>query len=184
MILLISDRTFVWAVSLDDTNGTAASALSQSTNQIALSELSISLGSSSDYPGCVITDCAKTCALPFIIFKSADDFRPVCPIGKSAVQQTNGNVQNAIIPGCPSGQTRTYCCTSNDLPSCHWIGSARLCINDKCASDEIELTTDTSNCWFNHKTLCCTKSLYQIEQGTCCKLFWFSYLENVLTDLI
>ena len=166
----MNGRTMVWAVSYDNINGTAIESLSQSTNRIALSQLSVSIGSSSDYPGCVITDCAKTCVWSFIITISANRFRPVCPIGKSAVQQTNGNVQNVILPGCPKGQTRTYCCSSNDLPSCHWKGSARLCINDKCASDEIELSTDTSNCWFNHKTLCCSKSLYQIEQGTCGKL--------------
>lgn len=50
----------VWAVSLDDSKGTAASALSDATGQIHANQLDVSIISQSEYPGCLITDCAST----------------------------------------------------------------------------------------------------------------------------
>ncbi|KAL8658049.1 MAG: hypothetical protein Q9226_001309 [Calogaya cf. arnoldii] len=134
--------TMVWAVDLDDGEGSAAAALSKSTGRkdIALSAKSPPFRAGG---ACFITECTKT---------------PSCPSGYGAVQQINGDKQNVKIEhGCGKGEKRTYCCPADDMPTCQWRGSAPACnIKSACSSDEIILTSDTGGgCSSGHKNLCC-----------------------------
>lgn len=98
--------TMVWAVSTDDGNGTA-SGLLQKTSGVAPRAL---FGSQppqvETISQCVWGDC------------NAD-----CPAGTTPAATGSGKSQSnvAIYNGCPSGQSRNYCCPSNDVPTCHWV---------------------------------------------------------------
>lgn len=139
--------TMVWAVSLDDRTGSAAGALSKSTGR---KTLAASAERSNPYKAsgaCFITECFD---------------KPTCPSGYGAVQQINGNKQDVSIDhGCGKGQKRTYCCPSDDMPTCQWRGSAPACdVGGGCHDDESALTYDTGGgCSSGHKKLCCKNNV-------------------------
>ncbi|KAF4552683.1 putative glycosyl hydrolases family 18 protein 1 [Elsinoe fawcettii] len=145
--------TMVWAVSLD-TRGGAAGALSDTTKRQQMSQQPILITDNSR--SCFITECQD---------------RPICPFasGFGAVQQINGDRQDVIIGhGCAKGQSRTYCCPTNDMPTCAWKGNAPSCgIKGKCASGEVEVTYDTGGCSTGHKVLCCGETKGNEARSKC-----------------
>ncbi|KAE8453201.1 hypothetical protein EG329_011268 [Mollisiaceae sp. DMI_Dod_QoI] len=149
--------TMVWAVSQDNKNGSGATALSRGTAQLpGTGQLSKALGRTpprlSPEGQCYITGCSKT---------------PTCPSDWGAVQQMNGNRGNVSIGhGCGNKESRTFCCPSRDMPTCYWRGSATLC-QKGCDAGDLELTYDTHGCNFNHKTLCCKKTVSDVVADKC-----------------
>ena len=143
----------VWAVSLDDSNGDAANALSANTGRKERS-LDSSSQTFQQSGACFITNCAKS---------------PTCPSGWGAVQQINGKGGDVSVDhGCDKDQKRTFCCPSNDMPTCQWRGSAVACgIKGHCKSGELELTYDTGGCSSGHKVLCCTTSTSDEARDQC-----------------
>lgn len=155
--------TMIWAVSQDNANGAGAGALSDGTDLFpGTSQLQKSQAKSPDVKSpegqCFITQCSKT---P----------NRECPInGWGAVQQLNGNKQDVSIGhGCGKGESRTYCCPKNDMPTCFWKGSAPSCTAG-CDKGDLELTYDTNGCSSNHKTLCCKKTTSDEAVSKCGKL--------------
>ena len=148
--------TMVWASSTDDGSYTAAQALSQNTG---LSKKSLFGGGGNPKPdpitACTWGECGKD-----------------CPAGSSAAQRSDGkNKGNAgIYAFCPEGQSRNYCCPSNDVPTCQWRGRAPFC-HGECEDGEIEVASDTSatgsSCWTGHKVLCCQKKASDAAIGQC-----------------
>lgn len=149
--------TMIWASSLDSGNGTAAGALSKSTGlQIrALSESSVVEDSIST---CVWGECNSNCP---------SNTRPAAAPGSKPGKSNNGV---SIWSGCSDGQSRNYCCPSNDMPTCTWRGGAPFC-NGECHSGEVEVASDLSGggdeCWTGHKVLCCVSTSSDQAAGQC-----------------
>ncbi|KAA8896314.1 chitinase [Sphaerosporella brunnea] len=144
----------VWAVSTDDFLGTAAAALSAATGRTGFTPSLLSV-KSEPIGQCVWGECGRD-----------------CPPGLSPAQRSDGkNRGNAgIYNGCSNGQTRDYCCPSNDVPTCTWRGTAPFC-NGKCHDGEVEVTSDNkatgSSCWTGHKVLCCQQTKSDQAIGAC-----------------
>ncbi|CAD0088215.1 unnamed protein product, partial [Aureobasidium mustum] len=145
--------TLVWAVS-QDTGGAATDALNAKTGRKQLSLTNKGTGDNSQ--ACFISECSEN---------------PTCPFasGFGAVQQINGKPQDVNIGhACPKGQKRTYCCPTNDMPTCRWKGSAPTCgIKGHCDNGDLELTYDTGGCSSGHKVLCCTNSKSDEARSKC-----------------
>ena len=145
----------VWASSLDDGNGSVAAALSAVTGRqtVALEARSTLQDSIST---CVWGEC------------NAD-----CPSGSSPAQGGGKQAKKGntgIYSGCPSDQTRKYCCPSNNMPTCQWRGTAPFC-NGKCDSGEVQVASDLDagghECWTGHKVLCCVSTSADQAAGVC-----------------
>jgi chitinase len=166
--------TMVWAVSTDDTAGTAAQAYMKNNG---LSLLSLFGGGASTKKEdvlsvCIWGECGKE-----------------CPANSSPAQRSDGkNRGNAgIYTGCSGGETRNYCCPKDqEMPKCEWRGTAPLC-NGKCHDGEVQVSSDTSAtgdyCWTGHKVLCCssTKSDAGISQ---CSKFLIKSLTECIRGLL
>ena len=146
--------TMIWAVSLDDNKGSAADALSKSTGRKALAASPKRSDPFKASGPCFITECFE---------------KPTCPSGYGAVQQINGNKQDVNIDhGCAKKEKRTYCCPSDDMPTCQWRGSAPACdVGGGCKSDESALTYDTGGCSTGHKKLCCKNNGADVSLSQC-----------------
>lgn len=91
--------------------------------------------------------------------------------------------------GCSNSQVRSYCCPTNDLPTCTWRGTAPFC-NGQCHTGEVDVTSDTSgtgagayycfvysrspliltyhkDCWTGHKVLCCQQTASTAALSKC-----------------
>ena len=145
--------TMVWASSLDDAQGTAANALSGVTGRKALSMAAVKR-TNDPISACQWGDCDGS-----------------CPQGSSAAQNGNdGSGSASLNTGCKGKDRRSYCCPSNDLPTCTWRGSAPFC-KGVCHDGEVEITSSTSgfanSCWTGHKVLCCTSRASDEAVGKC-----------------
>ncbi|KAI9775414.1 MAG: hypothetical protein M1839_001109 [Geoglossum umbratile] len=121
--------TMVWAASLDDTSGSAASALSSATGQIGKSNIGIVIPNNA-LSICVWTKCAEA-----------------CPAGFSMANNDNGLPLSYSTAGCPPPDgkiiARRFCCPITDMPTCNWRGrdeSSSIC-NGQCQSGEITVAT-------------------------------------------
>ncbi|KAL8694817.1 MAG: hypothetical protein Q9218_000576 [Villophora microphyllina] len=133
--------TMVWAVSTDDSKGSAAAALSQSTGRTALS-LAVTGKNPDPISSCQWGECGKD-----------------CPPGTSPAQRGDkGGKGNAAI-------------FNEYVPTCQWRGTAPLCRDAKCKDGEVEITSDGrgtgESCWFNHKNLCCQSTSTDEAAGKC-----------------
>ncbi|KAF2996314.1 hypothetical protein E8E14_001197 [Neopestalotiopsis sp. 37M] len=143
----------VWASSLDDSSGSAASIFGGVTG-VTEKRLAVGDTSISSLSSCVWGEC------------NAD-----CPAGTSPAQSGSGKSKSntGIFTGCDSG-SRNYCCPSNDVPSCTWRGGAPFC-NGKCHDGEVEVASDLSGtgseCWTGHKVLCCQQTASDAAAGSC-----------------
>ncbi|KAJ5958894.1 glycoside hydrolase family 18 protein [Penicillium vulpinum] len=148
--------TMVWAVSTDDNTGAASQNLMELNSVI----------SKSLFWG----ETPKVSPLSQFIWGGCDED---CPSGTTPAATGKGKSASnvAIYSGCASGKKRNYCCPTDDVPTCHWQGSAPLCRSHSCASDEAQIATDQSagghGCWFNHKSLCCSTSSSDAAVGQC-----------------
>lgn len=146
--------TMVWASSTDDTQGSAAAALSLSTGRKVLSLLATS-SSQDTLSSCQLGECGQS-----------------CPAGLSPAQRSDGKNKGntGTNTGCLEGQSRLYCCPSSDMPTCQWRGTAPFC-NGKCHDGEVEVTSSTSGtgetCKTGHKVLCCTQTGSDAAAGKC-----------------
>ncbi|ESK89422.1 class v [Moniliophthora roreri MCA 2997] len=144
----------VWAVSTDDRQGTAARALNAATGRTEFIPRQLAVVPSA-VGQCIWGECGKD-----------------CPSGLRAAQRSDGkNRGNAgIYTGCSGGQTRNYCCPSNNVPTCEWRGTAPFC-KGKCHDGEVEVSSDTSatgsSCWTGHKVLCCQETTTDSGIGSC-----------------
>ena len=145
--------TMVWAVSLDDAQGSAAAALSKATGTQLTSLLSTVRPD--PITSCQLGECGKS-----------------CPAGLSPAQRSDGKNRGntGTNTGCSGDASRLYCCPSNDMPTCLWRGTAPFC-NGKCHDGEVEVTSSTSGggatCWTGHKVLCCTKTVSDAAISRC-----------------
>jgi chitinase len=145
--------TMIWAADLDSKDGSASDALKNNTGRKDIS-MQDSTKDVELINSCYVTECAK---------------KPTCKGGMSPVQQINGNKQDVNIGhGCDKGQHRTYCCPSDNMPTCQWRCSTPFCggachVNE----GELDLTYDTGGCATGHKNLCCTKSGGNFFLGQC-----------------
>lgn len=125
--------TMVWAASLDDSSGSAASALSASTGQIGKSGVGIVI------PNDPLSSCVWT--------RCGDD----CPAGYSMSNNDNGLPLSYSTDGClpPNGHiiARRFCCPINDMPTCNWRYGPTpdapingLC-NGQCLSGEVTVAS-------------------------------------------
>lgn len=141
----------VWASSLDDSSGSAASTFGGVTG---LSIKSLAVGSTevSSLSSCVWGEC------------NAD-----CPASTSPATYGSGTTNAGIFLGCDTG-SRKYCCPTDDVPTCTWRGTAPFC-NGKCHDGEVEVASDLSGtgdeCWTGHKVLCCTSTDSDAAAGDC-----------------
>ncbi|KAL8862688.1 MAG: hypothetical protein Q9178_001186 [Gyalolechia marmorata] len=154
--------TMVWAASLDDKKGSSASSLAGVTGRSALSLKSLSTAND-PITSCQMSECGHG---------------KNCPPGTKAVVLGNHPKQNVAI-GIKQGnlacgaldEHREYCCPINDAPTCVWRGKAPLCRNAKCEDGEVEITSglngDGSDCWFNHKVLCCKSTASDAALSAC-----------------
>ena len=132
--------TFVWAVDLDDKNGTYSGLLSNSTGQSARS-LNSTQPSPTNLDQCYTTACGASC-MP----------------GTSTVQtMAGGRSGSGFGSACAAGSVKRYCCPTNNMPTCRWAGAGPIC-SGQCSNTEVALTTDTGGCWVGQKTLCCSPS--------------------------
>lgn len=107
----------------------------------------------------------------FLVQFHADQLTGRCPSGWGPVQQINGNKMDVrITHGCGKDEKRTYCCPSDDMPTCEWRGSAPSC-QGACHGDEIDLTYDTGGCSTGHKNLCCKRTTSDKARGECGEFF-------------
>lgn len=101
--------TMVWAVSLDDSKGTLSAALSGMTggtfvNSVNLIQLSSASSSASIQ--CGWSNCGASCGAG------------MSPVAMSAGATATTNAE------CTGGQVRTFCCPSNNVPTCTWSGKS------------------------------------------------------------
>ncbi|KAF3278210.1 hypothetical protein TWF970_004662 [Orbilia oligospora] len=138
--------TMVWSTSLDTKDGQAAQALSgpngsgriEINNNVALSV--------------TVTDSLSTCRWAAC--------GASCPDGMSPAQNSKGNQVDGDRR-CP-GQTRLFCCPSNDVPRCEWnwgswnwgAENTGLC-GGGCSKGWVEVGTSTEGCSMGHRALCC-----------------------------
>ncbi|KAF3912491.1 Chitotriosidase-1 [Dactylellina cionopaga] len=135
----------VWAASLDTIDAAAASALR--TTQ-AVDPHNFRIGVVLDTTSsCVWTNCGEGCPSNY------------------AVAALSGGGQATSGRRCGKGVTRSFCCPSNNLPTCSWNlyqnGAAKafgVC-QKKCDSGQIAVGTDTHGCTSGHGTLCCENKL-------------------------
>ena len=145
--------TMVWAGSLDNTNGSAAAALSKTTVRQAISLLSTT--PSDPLTSCQLGECGQP-----------------CPANLSPAQRSDGKNKGSTgtNTGCSGNNARLYCCPSNDMPTCLWRGTASFC-NGKCHDGEVEVTSSTSGtgatCFTGHKVLCCTNTVSDASLSHC-----------------
>ncbi|KAJ5951267.1 uncharacterized protein N7479_009680 [Penicillium vulpinum] len=139
--------TMVWAVSTDDSEGTASAALSKLTGRSTIALSAKSLASTTDQvQSCQLGECGKS-----------------CPNGLSPAQRSDGKNRGntGTNTGCPKGESRLYCCPTDNMPTCEWRGGAPFC-NGKCHKGEVEVSSSISgtgkSCWTGHKVLCCTQT--------------------------
>lgn len=146
--------TMVWASSTDDASGTAANALSGVTGRSLLSRSNLKKTSDA-ISSCQWGECGKN-----------------CPTGTSPAANGNdgGDGSAGFATGCSGSDTRSYCCPTNDLPTCTWRGSAPFC-KGKCHDGEVEITSAVTGsgkpCWTGHKVLCCTSNTADEAVGKC-----------------
>ncbi|EPE06529.1 chitinase class V [Ophiostoma piceae UAMH 11346] len=154
--------TMVWAVSTDSSKGVSARALGDVNKSFVVGKSlfggSLADSSKDSLSQCYWGECSKN---------------PTCSKGGVAAQTGTGKKASnaAIYSGCPDGQMRNYCCPSDDTPTCKWQGTAPLCRKSKCPDDTVQVATDQSGsgkeCWFNHKSLCCTATKSTAAVGQC-----------------
>ena len=153
--------TMVWAVSTDS-KGTSARALGDIQNSFVQGK-SLFAGSTTDTSKESLSEC----------YWGECSSNPTCSKGGVAAQTGSGKQSSnaAIYSGCPDGQRRNYCCPSYDAPTCSWQGTAPLCRKSKCPAGTVVVATDQSGdgkeCWFNHKSLCCTATEAVAAVGQC-----------------
>jgi chitinase len=109
--------TVVWAVSGDDSNATSSSEIGNLNGY--LSKKSIWGGSTPQQDSisqCVWGDCAP-------------NGKATCPgnLSPAVTGKGKGASNAAIYTGCPSGQSRNYCCPSDDVPTCKWVRPVLHC---------------------------------------------------------
>ncbi|KAJ6086050.1 glycoside hydrolase family 18 protein [Penicillium sp. IBT 16267x] len=97
--------TMVWAVSTDDSNGTASQELLQLNSVIKKSLFGGETPQVSSLSQCVWGGCDED-----------------CPSGTTPATTGKGKSASnvAIYSGCASGKKRNYCCPTDDVPTCHW----------------------------------------------------------------
>lgn len=155
---LYADISNIKAVSTDDSLGTAATALSQTTGRIALSLKAVDK-SEDTFTQCVWGACAKS-------------GQTSCG-SLSAAQYASGKGKGnaGFYNDCPKGQERPYCCPKNDVPTCQWRGHGINCSNEKCEDGEVEVTTNVGGCFAGHTRLCCSRTSSDSAIGTCKYVF-------------
>ncbi|KAJ6559056.1 putative class V chitinase [Mycena vulgaris] len=160
--------TMVWAASLDDKTGSAASVLGGVTGRSALSLAAIS-STTDPITACVFSDCGL-----------GDN----CPAGTRPVIVANHPDKSAAI-GISEGNNacrdewngagntrfdRVFCCPPNNPPTCRWGGTAPFC-HGRCNDDEVQVATgingDGKPCATGHKALCCKKTTSDQDWGAC-----------------
>ncbi|KAK6528317.1 hypothetical protein TWF281_009560 [Arthrobotrys megalospora] len=131
----------VWAASLDTPDGQGASALRR-TQVVDPNTIRMSLVEDTT-SSCVWTGCGVS-----------------CPSGYSPAAISGGG-QATSGRQCPKNSPRSFCCPSNNLPTCEWVryqsGAAKafgVC-QKKCATNQVAVGTDTGGCTSGHGTLCC-----------------------------
>ncbi|GIJ91973.1 hypothetical protein Asppvi_010948 [Aspergillus pseudoviridinutans] len=146
--------TMVWAASTDDAQGSAAAALSKLTGRSIIS-LAATSSSADQVQSCQLGECGKQ-----------------CPNGLKPAQRSDGKNKGntGTNTGCPSGQSRLYCCPPDNMPTCQWRGGAPFC-NGKCHDGEVEVSSSLSGtgseCWTGHKVLCCTQNAANAAVAEC-----------------
>lgn len=143
--------TMVWAASLDDKTGSAASALSESTGLI--NNFMIGVTVSDNMGSCVWTACGQACPSGYTTAQSTWPANPLgCP----------GPSNNKFV-------ARLFCCPITDVPTCTWrledgSGGAAPCKGD-CQSGEITIASTYQLLGLSGENLC--------QQGgqlsMCCK---------------
>lgn len=148
-------KSFRKASSTDNSVGTAASALSETTGRIALS-LKATDKSADIFSQCVWGACAES-------------GQSKCDGDLSAAQYAGGKGKGnaGFYNDCPKGQQRPYCCPKNDVPTCQWRGHGINCSNEKCEEGEVEVTTNVGKCFAGHTRLCCSRTSSDSAIGTC-----------------
>lgn len=151
--VLMRSRTMVWASSLDVVDGpkdaTAAAALSVHTNRQFMS-----LYNETNLPqpiqSCFMSNCSET-----------------CPVGFDSATSAGGSTPE-INHGCSKkGSKRTFCCPTNNMPQCRWVGKGPACWHTGCKGDESPVTYATGGCSSGHKTLCCTNTKSDTALSQC-----------------
>ncbi|KAK7029911.1 putative class V chitinase [Favolaschia claudopus] len=160
--------TMVWAASLDDKSGSAASTLGGVTGR---SSLSLKALASTEDPitSCVFSDCGlgDNCPAgtrPVIIANHPDKSAAI------GISEGNNACRDEWNGSGDSRFERVFCCPPNNAPTCRWGGTAPFC-NGRCNDDEIQIGTgingDGSDCWTGHKALCCKKTTADKDWGAC-----------------
>ncbi|KAK7958032.1 glycoside hydrolase family 18 protein [Apiospora saccharicola] len=147
--------SMIWAVSTDDSLGTAASALSKTTGRIALS-LKATDKSQDSLTQCSWGACAKK-------------GQTKCDANSSPAQFASGKGKGNVgfYNDCPDDEERPYCCPKNDVPTCQWRGHGINCSNEQCEDGEVEVTTNVGACFAGHTRLCCSRTSSDAAIGTC-----------------
>ncbi|KAF7505728.1 hypothetical protein GJ744_000494 [Endocarpon pusillum] len=150
--------TMVWAVSTDDGNYTAAAAYSKHNGLSNKAVFSPWLGTPTP-PKEVVNTCV------------GGDCDANCPAGTQPVQTGSGKDQGniGIFSFCKNGKSRNYCCPSGrEIPKCSWRSGkyAPFC-GGSCDKAEVQVATESEDCWTGHKALCCSSTQSDAAIGQC-----------------
>ncbi len=142
----------VWAVSTDSAAGELSSFLSpgQVLNPSKFNIGIVVLSDSAPTSGqCRWINCGES-----------------CPSGFAPAALAGGGLAVSDRQ-CPAGQTRSFCCPADLVPTCHWSDSTLGGCNNRCGQGEVNVGSSTNGCWFGSKALCCENRLDTTAIGNC-----------------
>ncbi|KAF7342007.1 putative class V chitinase [Mycena venus] len=160
--------TMIWAASLDDKTGSAASVLGGVTGRSALSLAAIS-STTDPITACVFSDCGlgDNCPAgtrPVIVANHPDKSAGI------GISEGNNACRDEWNSAGNTRFERVFCCPPNSPPTCRWGGTAPFC-NGRCNDDEVQIATgingDGKPCATGHKALCCKKTTSDQDWGAC-----------------